>query len=45
MTLDNSDITGTIHKGERSNTGKHTRIVMLCIYFLTCYLLLLFQDI
>jgi hypothetical protein len=25
-----------INKGQRSNSGKHTKIVMLCIHFLTC---------
>jgi hypothetical protein len=35
LTPDICGITGTIHKGQGSNFG--TRIVTLCIQFITCY--------
>lgn len=31
----NSDVTGAIHKGQRSNSGKSTRVVMLCMHFIS----------
>lgn len=32
-----TDVIGTIRISQRSNSGELTRIVMLCVHFLTCY--------
>lgn len=37
LTPEISDVTGAIHKGRSSDSGKCARFVMLCVHFLTCY--------
>jgi hypothetical protein len=36
---DNSEVIGTIRKGQGPNYGERARIVTLCIHFLLCYII------